>query len=58
MTKAQREALEIGGLDPHCLEIHPNSVCPHCGACRSCKSGCQCDDDIEDCDCGGCEEEE
>jgi hypothetical protein len=56
MTTAQHEALEIGGLDQFCLDEHPSSVCLHCGSCRMCHSGCQCDDPEEPCDCGGCDE--
>lgn len=43
MTRAQREALADGGLDQQCLDCHPMMVCPHCGACRQCASGCGCD---------------
>jgi hypothetical protein len=54
-TKAQQEAIAIGGLDQACLDTHGDRVCPHCGACQVCASGCQCDDiDTDDCDCGGC----
>jgi hypothetical protein len=54
ITQSQADALASGGLDQHCLDHHP--VCLHCGACRSCQSGCGCDtpDDAEGCDCGGC----
>lgn len=43
MTRAQADALEIGGLDQHCLDAHEDRVCLHCGACRECASGCECD---------------
>ncbi len=57
MTQAQAEAIRIGGLDEACLDMHPSSVCVHCGTCRMCHSGCQCDDPDgnEPCDCGGCD---
>ena len=60
LTKAQHESLEIGGLDQFCLDEHIDMVCVHCGACRTCHSGCQCDDPegLESCDCGGCDEYE
>jgi hypothetical protein len=59
MTHAQSEALEHGSLDDQCLDAHPSMVCVHCGTCRNCMSGCECDDPqgAEPCDCGGCEED-
>jgi hypothetical protein len=56
MTKAQHEALENGGLSQYCYDNHDDMVCPHCGCCRRCMSGCQCDQELADCDCGGCDE--
>lgn len=56
VTVAQKAALAEGGLSPYCLTNH--SVCPHCGACRQCASGCGCDRALDGhprkCGCGGC----
>jgi hypothetical protein len=61
MTRAQAEALAEGGLSRWCLDNHPDDVCIHCGCCRSCMSGCGCDDPRgeaeEPCYCGGCDEQ-
>ena len=44
VTTAMREAIVEGGLDEQCIESD-HDICPHCGACRDCASGCGCDDD-------------
>ena len=47
LTTAQAEALEEGGLSQGCIDNHFSSVCPHCGACTSCSSGCGCEDEAD-----------
>lgn len=48
LTQAQRESLEEGGLSQGCVDNHLDRVCPHCGACQRCSSGCGCDDEAEE----------
>lgn len=57
MTKAQQRCLEAGITPEYCLENH--GVCLHCGACRTCSSGCGCTEPHRTCPppgCGGCAE--